>query len=65
MYNHHGLLDLLGLNVVANPELHQGDSNGFEVTLDVSFQRCGIESKIIVQDATVDHAHPRTVRATY
>ena len=63
IYNRCGLLTLLGASVVSHPELHQEISDEIEVTLDVSFQRCGIESKIIVQGATTDHAHPRTVQA--
>jgi hypothetical protein len=33
------------------------------VELEVNFQRCGIESKIIVQGAPIGAAHPRTVKA--
>jgi hypothetical protein len=52
-------LNILGADDVTD----LGGPDEVIVERDVNFQRCGIESKIIVQGAPAGTAHPRTVQA--
>ena len=59
VYTRKGLLNILGANDVTDLD----GSDEVIVERDVNFQRCGIESKIIVQGAPSGRAHPRSAQA--
>lgn len=59
VYMRSGLLSLLGVDDVTG----LGEPDEVLVERHVTFQLCGIESKIIVQGAPTGSAHPRTVQA--
>ena len=59
VYTRKGLLNILGVDDVTD----LGEPDEVIVERDVIFQRCGIESKIIVQGAPSGRAHPRSAQA--
>ena len=59
MFSLAGLLSLLGPADL----VRKNDSDDYRVDLDVSLQRCGIESKLIVAGTIPGTAHKRTIKA--
>ena len=58
IFSRSGLLHLLGAEVSASSE-----EDNIAIRLDVRMQRCGIESKLILEGESPGNAHQRTVKA--